>query len=49
MGGGGGKEEKRPKKISETMNKMAIRMHILTINLNVNGLNGPTKRHRLAE
>ena len=28
---------------------MAIRTYISIITLNVNGLNGPTKRHRLAE
>ena len=28
---------------------MAIRIYISTITLNVNGLNSPTKRHRLAE
>ena len=28
---------------------MAIRTHISIITLNVNGLNAPTKRHRLAE
>ena len=28
---------------------MAVRTHILIIILNVNGLNVPTKRHRLAE
>ena len=28
---------------------MAIRTYILIITLNVNGLNAPTKRHRLAE
>ena len=28
---------------------MAIETYILTITLNVNGLNAPTKRHRLAE
>ena len=28
---------------------MVIGTHILIINLNVNGLNAPTKRHRLAE
>ena len=27
---------------------MAIRTNILTITLNVNGINAPTKRHRLA-
>ena len=28
---------------------MAIETYILTITLNVNGLNAPTKRHRLAQ
>ena len=28
---------------------MVIGTYILVINLNVNGLNAPTKRHRLAE
>ena len=28
---------------------MAIRIYLLIITLNVNGLNAPTKRHRLAE
>ena len=28
---------------------MAIRTHLPIITLNVNGLNAPTKRHRLAE
>ena len=28
---------------------MATRIHISIITLNVNGLNAPTKRHRLAE
>ena len=31
------------------MNKMAIRMYLLIIILNVNGPDAPTKRHRLAE
>uniref|UniRef100_A0A8D0QJP3 exodeoxyribonuclease III n=2 Tax=Sus scrofa TaxID=9823 RepID=A0A8D0QJP3_PIG len=31
------------------MNKMAIRTYISIITLNVNGLNTPTKRHRLVE
>ena len=31
------------------MNKMAIRTSISIITLNVNGLNAPTRRHRLAE
>ena len=31
------------------MKKMVIGTHILIVTLNVNGLNAPTKRHRLAE
>ena len=34
---------------SKTVNKMAIRAYISIITLNVNGLNVPIKRHRLAE
>ena len=33
----------------QTIKKMAIRTNISLIILNVNGLNVPTKRHRLAE
>ena len=33
----------------QTIKKMAIGTYILIITLNVNGLNAPTKRHRLAE
>ena len=33
----------------QTIKKMAIGTYISTITLNVNGLNAPTKRHRLAE
>ena len=33
----------------KTIKKMVIRTYILIITLNVNGLNAPTKRHRLAE
>ena len=52
------REEKRPRdkgpeKINKnkfkTINKRAIRTYISIITLNVNGLNAPTKRHRLAE
>ena len=52
------REEKRPrdkgpekinKNKSKTFNKRAIRTYISIITLNVNGLNVPTKRHRLAE
>ena len=33
----------------QAIRKMAIRTYVSTITLNVNGLNAPTKRHRLAE
>ena len=33
----------------KTIKKMVIGTYILIITLNVNGLNAPTKRHRLAE
>ena len=33
----------------QTIKKIAIRTYISIITLNVNGLNAPTKRHRLAE
>ena len=33
----------------QTINKITIRTFILLITLNVNKLNTPTKRHRLAE
>ena len=33
----------------KTVNKMAVRTYIPIISLNVNGLNSPPKRHRLAE
>ena len=45
-----GREEKNTyKNKSKTINKMAIRTFILIITFNINGLNAPTKRHRLAE
>ena len=34
---------------SKEISKMAIRTYISIITLNVNGLNAPTKSHRLAE
>ena len=34
---------------SQTIKKMAIGTYISIVSLNVNGLNAPTKRHRLAE
>ena len=33
----------------QTIKKMTIETYISIITLNVNGLNAPTKRHRLAE
>lgn len=42
------KEEKRSTK-STPIKKIAIGTYISIITLNVNGLNAPTKRHRLAE
>ena len=43
-------EKKRTyKKNPKTIKKMVIGTYILIITLNVNGLNAPTKRHRLAE
>ena len=41
--------KKNNKNKSKAINKMAIRTYISIITLNVNGLNAPTKRHRLAE
>ena len=43
------REEKRSSKSTETIKKMAIGTYISIITVNVNGLNTPTKRHRLAE
>ena len=47
------KKYKRRKKIlqnqHQTINKMAIGTYVSVITLNVNGLNAPTKRHRLTE
>ena len=42
-------EKKSNKNKSKTVNKMSIRTYISIITLNANGLNAPTKRHRLAE
>ena len=43
------KQKKTYKNKSKAINKMAIRTNISIITLNVSRLNGPTKRHRLAE
>ena len=39
--------KKSNKNKSKAINKMAIRTYISIITLNINGLNAPTKRHRL--
>ena len=43
------REIKRSTKSNPNNQKMAKGTHISIITLNVNGLNAPTKRHRLAE
>ena len=40
-------EKKTYKNKFETINKMAIRTHILIITLNVNGLNAPNKKKQM--
>ena len=42
-------EETNLQNQSQTIKTIAIATHISIITLNVNGLNAPTKRHRLAE
>ena len=42
-------EEKRSTKSNPNNQKVAIGTYISIITLNINGLNAPTKRHRLAE
>ena len=42
-------EEKRSTKSTPNNQKMAIGTYVSIMTLNVNGLNAPTKRHRLAE
>ena len=43
------KRRKRSTNQPQTIKKMTMGTHISIITLNVNGLNAPTKRHRLAE
>ena len=43
------REEKDLQNQPQTTKKMAIETNISIITLNVNGLNAPAKRHRLAE
>ena len=42
-------KKKDLKNQTQTIKKMAIGTYISIITLNVNGINAPTKRHRLAE
>ena len=46
---GNTREEKDLQKNPKTIKKMVIETYISIITLNVNGLNAPTKRHRLTE
>ena len=46
---GNTREEKDLKNKPKTIKKMVIGTYISIITLNVNGLNAPTKRHKLAE
>ena len=46
---GNTREERTYKNKPKTIKKMLIGTYISIITLNVNGLNAPTKRHRLAE
>ena len=46
---GNTREEKDLQKQTQNIKKMVIGTYISIITLNVNGLNAPTKRHRLAE
>ena len=43
-----GEKERNYKNSQKTMNKMAIRPYLSIITLNVNRLNSPIKRHRMA-
>ena len=43
------REEKNLKNKPQTIQKIAIGTYISIITLNVNGLNAPTRKHRLAE
>ena len=43
-----GNNNKTYKNNQKTINKMAISTYLSIITLNVNGLNAPTRRHRLA-
>ena len=46
---GNARGEKAYRNKPQTIKKMAVQTQISIITLNVNGLNAPTKRHRLAE
>ena len=43
------REGKRSKNQPQTIKKISIGTYISILTLNVNGLNAPTERHRLAE
>ena len=43
------KEEEEEEKERKTNNKMVLHIFLSILTLNVNGLNGPTKRHKVAE
>ena len=45
----GGKKEKYQKQQFKAINKMTINIYLYIITLNVNGLNAPSKRNRLAK
>ena len=42
-------EEEEEEKERKTNNKMVLHIFLSILTLNVNGLNGPTKRHKVAE
>ena len=48
-GGKGGEEWEEDNRGKLSNNKMALNMYLSIITLNVNGLNSPTKRHRVTE
>ena len=42
-------EEKKNTRGKQSNNKIALHTYLSKITLNVNGLNAPTKRHKVAE
>ena len=45
----GGKKKKQQKREEHRYEKMAMNKYLYIITLNINGLNAPIKRHRIAE